>query len=123
MSNELYQIGSWQVAGDSIECVIGYNKSSPIFEGHFPGNPIVPGVCTLQMVMELMELGVNKRLRLKHAATVKFLQLITPQMAPSASISWTHTDDSYHVTAVLKEGAVTLFKMNAVYAGMDEQAS
>jgi len=28
---------------------IALNKDHPVFEGHFPGNPILPGVCTVKM--------------------------------------------------------------------------
>jgi 3-hydroxyacyl-[acyl-carrier-protein] dehydratase len=31
-------------AGKSAECETGFSKDDPMFAGHFPGNPLVPGV-------------------------------------------------------------------------------
>ena len=36
-------------------CRITLNPAHPIFAGHFPGNPITPGVCMLQIIKELTE--------------------------------------------------------------------
>ena len=38
----------------SIEALIKINKDHAIFNGHFPEFPIVPGVCMIQMVKEIV---------------------------------------------------------------------
>ena len=40
------------------------NPNHAIYAAHFPGNPITPGACTLQMVGELAEEVVGKPLQL-----------------------------------------------------------
>ena len=64
--------------GGTITASIAINKSHKIFEGHFPGLPIVPGVCMMQMIKEIMEFRLHKKLIMKEADQVKFLSVINP---------------------------------------------
>src|SRR4051812_1982241 len=90
-------------SGDmAIACTILFNASHEIFEGHFPGQPVVPGVCTMQIVKELMEQHTGKRLFLQQAANVKFLQLIVPDVQPAVTISWKEHDSALNTTVVFK---------------------
>src|SRR5687768_8406238 len=57
---------------------IALDKDHPIFKGHFPGLPVVPGVCMMAIVKELLEEAVNRPLQLLHTANIKFLSLINP---------------------------------------------
>ena len=34
---------------------IELNPKHPIYQGHFPGHPVVPGVCLLQLIKECVE--------------------------------------------------------------------
>ncbi len=57
---------------------VSLNDSHPIFTGHFPGNPVVPGVCQIQMIKELVEKAVKQQLRLTESDNIKFLSMISP---------------------------------------------
>jgi len=50
----------------------------PVFEGHFPGNPVMPGVCTLQMVIDCAGKILGYPVFLSHAPVIKFLGIIHP---------------------------------------------
>ena len=54
------------------------DRSHEIFKGHFPGSPILPGVCQVEMVRELAEGILGFELLLSRASQVKFLNLINP---------------------------------------------
>ena len=54
--------------------------SHPVYEGHFPGNPIAPGVCTLHMITECAEQILGHSVFLQKAPVVKFLEFIRPQL-------------------------------------------
>lgn len=116
MTTDLYAISDYQASAAELSCEISYNKQHTIFEGHFPGNPIVPGVCTMQMIGDLLAYTVQKKLRLTNAANIKYLQLITPDIRPTVGVTWSVYDHTYTANAILKDGARTLFKMSAVYA-------
>lgn len=55
------------------------NPSCFIYQAHFPGEPITPGVCIVQMGVELVEEVLQRKLSVVKAKNVKFLSVLTPQ--------------------------------------------
>ncbi|MDX9745833.1 MAG: hypothetical protein WCX84_06520 [Syntrophales bacterium] len=56
-------------------------KDSPWFSGHFPGNPIVPGLAILAMVKEAIceeESVRGKTIRVEHVRRVRFRLPVKP---------------------------------------------
>ncbi len=75
---ELYSIQSFTETDGSVEASVKLNKDHEVFKGHFPGNPIMPGVCTIQLVKELTEKALDKELFLSVVSNVKFMAIINP---------------------------------------------
>lgn len=88
------------------------NTQHDIFKGHFPGQPVVPGVCMMEMVKELLEQQTDQRLWMRNAGQVKFLQMITPDVQPMVEISWKQTGKNFNVNASIKNNASDLFKLS-----------
>lgn len=63
------------------------NADHKIYNGHFPGDPICPGVCNVQTIRECAEQVVGKKLRIDSIAHCKFAALITPQKCPKLLIA------------------------------------
>jgi 3-hydroxyacyl-[acyl-carrier-protein] dehydratase len=57
------------------------NPRHEIFMGHFPGNPVLPGACTLQIIKELAEEATGKNLLLSEAQSIKYLSFINPELS------------------------------------------
>jgi 3-hydroxyacyl-[acyl-carrier-protein] dehydratase len=51
------------------------------FKGHFPGNPVVPGVCKVQSILVLLDLALGRRSVLKTIQLSKFLGFVTSGQA------------------------------------------
>lgn len=114
LMNDFYQISQVTSGDDSIEGTIHFNATHPIFQGHFPGQPVVPGVCTMQLVKEIMEWQRKQPMQLTDAPQVKFLQLITPEMTPQFSIKWTEAGNNVSVQASLRTEK-DVFKISGNY--------
>ena len=88
------------------------NPAHAVFGGHFPGNPVVPGVCQVQMVKELLEKATGCSLRLTASDNIKFLSMIDPTVHSKLEFTITVKDASpgtYSATArVAAEGTVFL---------------
>ena len=79
MLNNNFFTFSWPVIdGVLLKTTITLNPAHDIFKGHFPEQPVVPGVCMMQMVKEVLESYADKKLRLVKADNVKFLSFIDP---------------------------------------------
>lgn len=59
---------------------------SKILRAHFPGQPIVPGVCIMQMVVEAVGQDMGCRLKLVSARNVKFLAVLSPVAVSSVCL-------------------------------------
>ena len=55
------------------------NPLHDIFKGHFPGNPVLPGACTVQILKELVEYVSDKDLMIADAGTIKYISFINPE--------------------------------------------
>ena len=76
---DLYAIQSFEFEDHTLRATIKLNQEHAIFEGHFPGNPVMPGVCMIQIIKELTERAVEKELFLSIASNIKFMALINPE--------------------------------------------
>nr|WP_321403238.1 hydroxymyristoyl-ACP dehydratase [uncultured Desulfobacter sp.] len=61
-------------------------SGSPWFEGHFPDNPIVPGIAQMNMIFDLMQRTMGPGLKLEGFKRVRFKQLIRPDVPISVLI-------------------------------------
>ncbi|MFP9115973.1 3-hydroxyacyl-ACP dehydratase [Flavobacterium sp. RHBU_3] len=68
--------------GDKYVANININKDHDVFKGHFPGNPVTPGVCMLQIIKEITTQVVGKELTMISASNIKFMALINPEVNP-----------------------------------------
>ena len=62
--------------------VLLINEKHDVFKGHFPGNPIMPGVCMMQIIKELTEQITESTLIMQSLSNVKFMALINPEVNP-----------------------------------------
>lgn len=54
-----------------------FSKGFSGFKGHFPGKPILPGVCNFQIILCMLEEATRKTPRLKEIVSAKFFAPVT----------------------------------------------
>jgi 3-hydroxyacyl-[acyl-carrier-protein] dehydratase len=94
---DFYKVLSEEKATDSkYSITILVNEKHEIFKGHFPGNPIMPGVCMIQIIKELTEKITESTLMIQTLANVKFMALINPEKNPELRLELdiTMTEDN-----------------------------
>ena len=57
---------------------IKLNPDHDIYKGHFPGQPVLPGVCTLQIIKECAQQLIAQKLQYTQILQCKYLRFIDP---------------------------------------------
>lgn len=94
---DFYKVLSEEKTTDSkYSITILVNEKHEVFKGHFPGNPIMPGVCMIQIIKELTEKITKETLMIQTLANVKFMALINPENNPELRLELdiTMTEDN-----------------------------
>lgn len=74
----LYTIKNMESSGEILKASVMIMRDHPVFDGHFPANPILPGVCTLQIAGELLSKFLDQKLMLIKSENIKFMSLVIP---------------------------------------------
>lgn len=97
---------------------IGFKKDSSIFAGHFPGYPVLPGVCLIKIVAGLLEQFLGRKVRLKSVVNAKFLNLITPEAEPEIRFTLPQTPmegSALKVSAHIYTGGLSYAKLSLLF--------
>ncbi|MGO4330501.1 AMP-binding protein [Cupriavidus sp. 2TAF22] len=82
----------WQAGGDamSASAELDISEDLAVFDGHFPGSPIVPGVAQVDWVMALApaRLPVPPRAQFRRLETLKFQAVIMPGTTVQLALTW-----------------------------------
>jgi 3-hydroxymyristoyl/3-hydroxydecanoyl-(acyl carrier protein) dehydratase len=78
----------------TIKATVTFPESFTGFKGHFPGRPIVPGVCKIMVVVVLLERGVRRIVRIQEITLAKFYQPVGPSQAVNVEVAWEACEDT-----------------------------
>lgn len=81
--HDFYSLVAFTADGPKVSASIALHRTHAVFGGHFPGNPVTPGVCMMQIIKELAEKWAESPLMLKQARNVKFMAIINPEEHPN----------------------------------------
>lgn len=57
-----------------------------IYQGHFPGNPVCPGVCNIQTIKECAEKFTARQLRITFVKQCRLTTLATPAVCKELDV-------------------------------------
>lgn len=76
--NNFFIIEEFSKDDAAFRAVVRLNEQHPVFAGHFPGQPVVPGVFTLQVIKECIAYALEKEVRFTTIQNCKFSRTILP---------------------------------------------
>lgn len=87
---DFYKIINLTSTDSGLEATISLNPNHEVYKGHFPDQPIVPGVIQLQIINELMEKHIDKELFMGSIQRVKYIVPIIPANTPQLDFTFTN---------------------------------
>ena len=81
-----YTILNQQIEGHSALFRVALNSDCKVYEGHFPGSPVSPGVCNIQLILECAGMVLGTSLRLLAVSKCKLTTLVTPYDHPEVEV-------------------------------------
>jgi 3-hydroxyacyl-[acyl-carrier-protein] dehydratase len=97
---------------------IELNPRHEVYKGHFPGNPIAPGVCLTQMVKETVEHITKKNLQMVTGDNLKFMAILNPENTPHVTMTLaikTKENGDLQADSNVTSGETNFFSIKASY--------
>ena len=119
--NDLFEVVSTKQCEDCYQCQVKFNPEHRIYKAHFPGNPVTPGVCLMQMGEEMLEEKYGKLLQLSVVKTIRFKKIVGPSDTPTYTFTKeVLNQDMLSVDINVADEAGESVKMSLQYQVMDK---
>lgn len=120
LENLFYTVEKTESVENNYCVCLVLNPLHEIYKVHFPGNPITPGVCLLQISLELLNNKFERKLRLVEAKNIKYLKVINPLENPRIEfvIQYKTENDLIYADITIVGGKTVFTKINATYKGL-----
>jgi len=92
-----------RISDQEILTQIRINPGHGLFAGHFPGNPVVPGVVSVQLINDILSDALGMELITTEAKSIKFISMIQPQINSELSINIKYENSAEGTFKVLSE--------------------
>lgn len=117
LKDKFYQINSLKQEDNQLIVAVTLNANDTIFEGHFPGNPVTPGVAQLEMIKEVLSTHYNREIQLKSISNCKYLAILNPVENADITITLTinEVENELKVNAVFSANGTVFTKSAGVY--------
>lgn len=115
--NSFFTIKNIQQA-DKYTIDIELNPNHEVYKGHFPNNPIAPGVCLTQMVKETVEHITKKNLTMVTGDNLKFTAILNPVVNPHVILTLsikTKENGNLQADSSVSAGGTNFFSIKASY--------
>lgn len=115
LENSYFRITDQSLKQDHARFTVAILPSCPVYKGHFPGKPVCPGACNMEMLRELACHATGKELRADSVRRCRFLKVITPEQEPLLIVDMqlSPTASGYHAEAKITQGNDIVADYNA----------
>lgn len=118
LNQNFYQIFSRLKGENNLTINLQINFNHNIFKGHFPSQPVVPGVCMIQIIKENLEEYLETSLLIEQTGQLKFLNSIIPAEVDfyTVSINFQEENGLIKTTSTIKSETIVYFKGSITFA-------
>ena len=117
--DNLFLTQSITESDDGFEAVVCCNPEHPVYQAHFPGNPITPGACLLQTAGALMQQKMGRPLFLKSSKNIKYLNVLVPEEGKQVCFNFSgfaEIENGCKAQVVIADETVVYSKMSLTFS-------
>ena len=118
LKDNFYTINELEFVENKIQASIKIDSNHSIFEGHFPNNPITPGVVEMEIVKEIVSEGIQKTLKMSKMSNCKFLAILNPLTSSEVNVKidvLEHENKRIRISAQILDQQTVYLKIGAEY--------
>ena len=79
LEDNFYKINSIEQTENDYKIEVELMQEHPIYAGHFPEQPVVPGVCTLTIIRECIAKVLSKAVAFESIKECKYVSVLIPE--------------------------------------------
>ena len=107
LKDKFYKVLKEEKVGMTAQYTIAILPDCNVYDGHFPGDPVCPGVCNIETIKECAMMLLGKELRIKTIKQCRLTAIATPTVCPEVTIDLTATpaddNESYTIVASIAD--------------------
>ena len=118
LKDNFYTINELELVENKIHASIKIDSNHSIFEGHFPNNPITPGVVEMEIVKEIVSEGIQKTLKMSKMSNCKFLAILNPLNSSEVNVKidvLEQENNRIRISAQILDQQTVYLKISAEY--------
>jgi 3-hydroxyacyl-[acyl-carrier-protein] dehydratase len=90
-----------------------------VYRGHFPGKPVSPGVCNIEMIRECTEMLVGEDLQIDTIKQCRLTAVASPSVCPkvdvSVSVARLEGTQNYNVVAMIRDAGQSYMELKGTF--------
>jgi len=116
LKDNFFTIINQHITETKAEFRIKMNVEHFVYQAHFPNNPITPGVCLIQMGVELFNSIKEKKFGIKTLKNVKFTHPINPLEFPQVDflMEFAENENFWQIKVLITEKETIFAKISMV---------
>lgn len=106
LDNQFYKVLKEESDGQQGTYTVAILPDCNVYDGHFPGNPVCPGVCNIETIKECAIRLTGKELRIKTIKQCRLTAIASPAVCPEVTIAITAiptNESTYTIQATVKD--------------------
>lgn len=89
-----------------------------IYQAHFPGSPVTPGVCIIKVIGEIIEKHLMKTIELQEVKNLKFIVPVVPTQDKEIDVLFSQleiVDDVIRARGTIEKGKTIYTKFSTLW--------
>lgn len=112
LEGNFYKIRETSLTDNGFNCILELSVDHPIYKGHFPSRPVVPGACTLTIIKECISSFLKRDIIYKKIKECKFISTLLPREGLLVQLEL-EISDMQKINCIVSSDGQTVLKLKA----------